>query len=114
MLKHAGYTFYSEDDVRKAREAGTKVDGSPLSTTRLRKGDRVIVVFLHAKGWFPGVLLEEPYGGTECAPVSTVKLDVQEQPVSGVLCYDEVPGIIESARWQYCYPEALGPGDAPA
>lgn len=63
-------------------------------------GQKVILVTLLKKGYFPGKIIDIDIFG-RCV----VKLDCQEEPVRAVLYYDGPQEEIKSSLWQACWPE---------
>lgn len=63
-------------------------------------GARVILNTLLRGGDFWGEVVKIG----KISGLCTVKLDIQDAPVTGVLWFDEPPEVVCSTRWQICYP----------
>ena len=66
-------------------------------------GQRVTLVSLLLPGHHPGQISDAR--DYEIFGTVTVVLDRQETPVGGVLYFDREQDVINSSRWQACWPE---------
>ena len=68
-------------------------------------GKRVFLRSLLARGTHLGTIIDTHDFSTENGyPICVVKLDRQEKPVRGVVFFEEEPKIINSNRFQICWP----------
>lgn len=64
-------------------------------------GQRVTFVSILHRGVFLGTLIaREDFNHR----IGTVKLDIQDAPVTGVLIHDEEPQFVLGSLWQACWP----------
>ena len=68
-------------------------------------GQRIILRYLPASNLFRGEIVEVLRRDVRSeAHLCRVKLDSQDEPVGGVLYYDEPPEVVKSSLWQICWP----------
>jgi len=65
-------------------------------------GQRVILVSLLRRGEFLGTLIARENFDPK---IGTVKLDIQDAPVTGVRIYEERTEVVDGSLWQACWPD---------